>query len=100
LQKAQNRLREIKKLHYDDLYLPPVMTPLAQLMIGEAAWADALQDQYPTVYLVEGEVRYEASSLDEMIKVANEIITSAEWWSLTMMGTRSFECPLRSFGSR
>jgi hypothetical protein len=81
LQKACKRLREIGKEIYDDDYFPPVMAPLVKLFILESALEDALKNKYPNVYRVEDDVRYTVDSLDELLKVANEIVTEAESWS-------------------
>ncbi len=81
LQKAQNRLREIKRNQFDNDYFPPLMGPLTKLFILDSALQDALKNEYPNVYLVEDGVRYEAKSLDELLKFSNEIITEAELWS-------------------
>jgi hypothetical protein len=81
LQKARNRLREIRKQKYDDSYYPPMMRPLGNLHVLEMALADALNDKYPNIYLIEDDVRYTVDSLDELLKVADEIIAEAESWS-------------------
>lgn len=81
LYKARNRLRDTKKEQYDDEYYSPIMAPLGRLFVLEWALADALKGDYPIVYRVEGDIRYQATSLDELLKVANELITDAEQWS-------------------
>lgn len=81
LKKAQNRLREIKRAKYDDDYFPPTTTQLGRLFMLDSALDDALKNEYPNVYRVESDVRYTVNSLDELLKVANEIISEAESWS-------------------
>lgn len=81
LYKVRSRLRDIKKERYDDDYYPPTIVPLGKLFVLEWALADALKGDFPTVYRVENDVRYHATSLDELLKVANELIAEAEQWS-------------------
>jgi hypothetical protein len=86
LHKAQKRLRKIKKAKYDDDYNPPTMIPGGKLFVLEYALDDALKGEYPIVYGFHGEKQNAANSLDELLKVANEIISEAERWNPPLEG--------------
>jgi len=77
LQKATLRLRKLKKEFYDDEYFPPMMRELGELFILESVLADALKNEYPFVY--QGD--FIIHSLEELTKVANEILIRAENWN-------------------
>jgi hypothetical protein len=80
IQKVRSRLYEIKRTRYHDEYFPPMTMELGRLFVLEAALDDAMKNEYPTVYAVQGENRPQAKSLDELIEVAEEIIAQAEQW--------------------
>lgn len=77
LQKATLRLRKLKKEFYDDDYYPPMMKELGELFVLESVLADALKNKYPFVY--QGD--FIIHSLEELTKVADEILTRAENWN-------------------
>lgn len=77
LYKARNRLRAIKKEKYDDEYFPPMTSIITELFVLESVLEDALKNEYPILY----RTGYQVESLDELLKVANGIITEAEQWS-------------------
>jgi hypothetical protein len=77
LHKAHNRLRAIKKEKYDDDYFPPMTSILGELLILQSVLEDALKNEYPLIY----RTGYQMESLDELLEVANGIITKAEQWS-------------------
>jgi len=80
LEKAQRRLRRIKKERFDDDFYPPVMAPLGRLFVLDSALEDAMLGEFPNVYRVDETGRYKADSLDELLKAADEIISAAENW--------------------
>lgn len=77
LQKATLRLRKLKKEFYNDEYFPPMTKELGELFILESVLEDALKNEYPFVY--QGDVIIH--SLEELSKVADEILTRAENWN-------------------
>jgi len=77
LHKAQIRLRAIKKKEFDDEYFPPMTSILGELFILQFVLEDALKNEYPFVYQHDRKV----NSLDELLMIANGIITKAEQWS-------------------
>ncbi|MHB1700237.1 MAG: restriction endonuclease [Acidobacteriaceae bacterium] len=80
LEKAQRRLRRMGKEQYPDDYFPPVMAPLGKLFLLSSALDQGMQGEFPNVYRIDDTGRYEADSLDELLRGANEIISAAEAW--------------------
>ena len=81
LHKARERLRAIKRERYDDEIFPPTIVPLGKVSLLDLAFSDGIKGEYPTVYRVVNEVPYEAESLDELLKAADELISEAEQWN-------------------
>ena len=77
LQKATLRLRKLKKEFYDDVYFPPMMKELGELYILESVLSDAISNEYPIVF--HGD--FIVYSLEELSKVADEILFRAENWT-------------------
>lgn len=76
LQKATIRLRKIKKEFFNDDYIPPMIKELGELFILESVLEDALKNKYPFIY--QGDVMIH--SLEELAKVADQVLTKAENW--------------------
>lgn len=76
LQKATIRLRKFKKDLFDAEYFPPMMKELGELFVLESVLQDALINEYPFVY----QAGIKIYSLEELTKIADEILTRAENW--------------------
>ena len=81
LGKARNRLLEIKREKYRHDYFPPTLRLIGKLAFLEFALYDALKNEYPVICLMDNDVRYQAESIDDLFRVADEIITEAEKWN-------------------
>lgn len=76
LQKASLRLRKFKKEYFNDEYFPPMMKELGDLHILDSVLVDALDNNYPFIY----QANIKVHSLEELTKMADEVLTRAENW--------------------
>ena len=77
LQKARNRLREIKREKYKDEYYPPMLKELGELSVLESVLEDAAKNEYQIIY----RTGYQIESIDEMIIAADKVINEADQWT-------------------
>jgi hypothetical protein len=80
IRNVQNKLRTIKKKRYDDEVYPPTMKPLMKVAFLAMAIDDALAGNLPTPYLLDGEKRVYANSLEELLEAAEQLVAEAENW--------------------
>ena len=76
LQKANLRLRKFRKEFFNDDYFPPMTKELGELFVLESVLADALKNEYPFIY----QAGHKINSLEELTKIADEVLTRAENW--------------------
>lgn len=81
IHQAQERLRSIKRARYDDEFYPPVMEPLGKISLLTMAIDDVIRGELPTPYTPYGPGQQFANTLEEMLVVADRIISEAEAWA-------------------
>lgn len=77
LHKATLKLRKMKREFYNDEFYPPMMKELGELFILESVLDDAIKNEYPFTY--QGDLK--VNSLEELTKIADEVLTRSENWS-------------------
>ena len=75
------KLRAIKKARYGDEYFPPTMEPLGKVAFLTMSIDAALRGELPTPYTPFGPDQQFAQTVEEMLTVADRLITEAEAWS-------------------
>jgi len=76
-----SKLRALKKSHYDDEFYPPTMEPLGKIAFLTMVIDDALNGELPTTYTAFGPDQKFAHSVEEMLVIADRLISDAERWS-------------------
>lgn len=81
LHNVTTKLRALKKSRYDDEFYPPTMEPLGKIFFLPMVIDDALKGELPTPYTPFGPDQKFAHSVEEMLVVADELISEAEEWT-------------------
>lgn len=77
LQKSRNRLRKLKRESGDE-YFPLMAKELGELGILESVLEDAMSNEYPFTY----QIGLEVESLEQLVKIAEDVLERAERWEL------------------
>jgi hypothetical protein len=75
------KLRGLKKARYDDDFYPPTMEPIGKVFCLAMCIDEALQGQFPVPYTAFGPNQRFAHSVDEMLNVADGLVSEAEAWT-------------------
>lgn len=81
IHQIQEKLRKLKRERYDDQFYPPTMEPLGKIALLTMAIDDALKGELPTPYTPYGPGQKFANSVEEMLDVADQIVSEAEAWT-------------------
>lgn len=81
IHKVLQKLREIKRTKYDDEYYPPTLEIIGKVVLLGYAIDDAVRGNIPTPYTPFGPNQKFAASLEEMLTIADGVVSEAEAWT-------------------